>query len=391
MQVSTPSTLPEYIALFSVSSVVKKPLFGGPQVASLPFLLQGLFVFGEGMILGRRYRHRLHVLADTMIGSLTMGETFRRLGLPVETANDSQAILACVSKIAGDAVRYYGRAPDTMLDFLLTALSPPDLDIRDVKRLQKLRSQSVPLDGVLYQGGSWFVAGVSVGAYLPDDAVDRLLHNVYGQPDPLWWAELHRSGCYVPDQETFSSELFEQMASSLLAVYAKEHHPELLQPLGIQQPEAEQHGLKREPEVASVPEATVVGFRMNRLFPLAGPVYCINCISDVAAEKSWTLKAGDDRMGVAPLVRFNQGVVRYLRVPMANQFSRDRSGDWPIDDVEWNADYDLALMVKLRIPLGLRVIPSLPEPEPKARCKVCKVNLVDVRGRALSPGSSYRS
>ena len=76
---------------------------------------------------------------------------------------------------------------------------------------------------------------------------------------------------------------------------------------------------------------------------------------------------------------------------MANQFSRDRSGDWPIDDVEWNADYDLALMVKLRIPLGLRVIPSLPEPEPKARCKVCKVNLVDVRGRALSPGSSYRS
>ena len=137
MQVSTPSTLPEYIALFSVSSVVKKPLFGGPQVASQPFLLQGLFVFGEGMILGRRYRHRLHVLADTMIGSLTMGETFRRLGLPVETANDSEAILACVSKIAGDAVRYYGRAPDTMLDFLLTALSPPDLDIRDVKRLHK--------------------------------------------------------------------------------------------------------------------------------------------------------------------------------------------------------------------------------------------------------------
>src|SRR5207244_4723663 len=85
------------------------------------FLLHVLFVFGEGMILGRRYRHRLHVLADTMIGSLTMGETFRRLGLPVETANDSQAILACVSKIAGDAVRYYGRAPDTMFDFLLTA------------------------------------------------------------------------------------------------------------------------------------------------------------------------------------------------------------------------------------------------------------------------------
>jgi hypothetical protein len=56
--------------------------------------------------------------------------------------------------------------------------------------------------------------------------------------------------------------------------------------------------------------------------------------------------------------------------------SRDPSGDWPID-AELNADHDLAL-AKLIIPLRLRVVPSLPELELRARCKVCKVKLFDV-------------
>jgi hypothetical protein len=232
-QAPTPGTLPEYIAFFSVVSLVKKPLFGGPKVASLPFVLQGLFMLAEGMVLGHSYRTRLPVLVSTLVGSLTMGETFRRMGLPVATANDRDSIVVFLEQAAGDALRYYGRDPDSMLDFLLTALSPPELDLRDLRKLRKLRSQSVPLDAVLFQGGSWAVAGISFGATQPDRAVDTLLGNVYGQPDPLWWTELHRSGSYVPEEDTFSSELFREMASSILATFAQQHHPELLGPLGL--------------------------------------------------------------------------------------------------------------------------------------------------------------
>jgi len=230
--VSTPSTLPEYLSFVSVLDLVEKPLFGGYRVRSLPFVVQGLLVFSEGIVLGRTYRDRLQVLVQMMLGSLTFGETFRRLGLSSRMAKDSSSILTYLSKVAGDAIQHYGREPDSLLDFLLTSLSPPELDIRDIQTMKQLRTRKVPIEGVLYQGGSWAVAGISLGATFPELA-GKLLTMPYGTRDPLWWAEIRRAGLAPPEPEMFSPEMWGQLAVSILSVFTEQHHPHLLEPLGL--------------------------------------------------------------------------------------------------------------------------------------------------------------
>jgi hypothetical protein len=123
----------------------------------------------------------------------------------------------------------------------------------------------------------------------------------------------------------------------------------------------------------------LVGVRHNQHF--RSPFYCVSCLKAVSREKRWYNKSGIGRRGVSPLIKFDSGVVRYLRVPMTS--TGDKSGDRPIED----PDFGFAQESRLRIvldDLGCRIIPSLPLPaELDLSCKVCKVNPLTAEGFAL--------
>jgi hypothetical protein len=123
----------------------------------------------------------------------------------------------------------------------------------------------------------------------------------------------------------------------------------------------------------------LVGVRHNQVF--RSPFYCVRCLQAVSEEKRGFNKSGIGRRGVAPLIKFDSGVVRYLRVPTT--LTGDKSGDRPIED----PDFGLAEETRLRIALdelGCRIIPSLPLPaELDLSCKVCKANPLIAKGVAL--------
>lgn len=231
--VSGRPTLAEYLSFAALAELAEKRLLRGYEVPMLPFLIQGLIVFSEGVILGRARRERLETLGKMFVGFAALREICKRLGLPSDLASDERWVVQYLSKVAQDGMQYYGKAPESLLDYLLTSFAPPDLDFRGVENMRRLRKRKVPLETAIQQAGSWALAGVSFGATSPDLA-GRLLNNVYGPRDPLWWAELRRSGVTPPDQDAFfSSEHIEGVVLSLVALYARDHFPELMEPLGL--------------------------------------------------------------------------------------------------------------------------------------------------------------
>ena len=130
----------------------------------------------------------------------------------------------------------------------------------------------------------------------------------------------------------------------------------------------------------------LVGFKLNRIFPLLSPFYCLDCSEALSSEKRWRGKSGQHRKGVVPLVEFDGGVVRCLRVPASNFWVRNRAGEWPIDDDGLSLTEETALQYMMAV-LGLRIVPSLPQPaELDIACKKCDVGLLRAPRQRLTVG-----
>jgi len=230
-----PTTLPDYAAIVSVLDLIRKRLLGGYQIPLLPFVTQGLLVFWLGACLGRARANQFAILAQMIAGSYSATVTFAALGLPESFAGREDYILQYLGKVASDGLNHITSDPECLLDVFATSFSPPDIDIRNVAVIKKLRSKNIGLDDAIVRGGNWFLVGLSLGWTQPVLA-QRLCGNVWGQRDAEWWGLLKQAGGVGPPENlsTFTlDEAGEQLALSMTAVFTEQHFPHLLQTLGL--------------------------------------------------------------------------------------------------------------------------------------------------------------
>jgi len=130
-------------------------------------------------------------------------------------------------------------------------------------------------------------------------------------------------------------------------------------------------------------DARLVGFVLNRMIPLPTRFYCLPCMQILSDEKSWSTNVGDRRKGAVPLVRFGGGAPTCLRVPASNVREKIGHGQWPIEDDRLSREEVLGLQAHM-MRLGLRIVPSMPLPEPDRRCKNCRVHVMELTGHPLA-------
>ena len=92
-------TLLEYLGTIEIARLAKKGIFRGYEVPAMPFLERSLWLFLEGVVLGRARSDRLDQLTKIFVGLPFIGNRFAEQGFGRERAN--------ALKLLGDHLRMF--------------------------------------------------------------------------------------------------------------------------------------------------------------------------------------------------------------------------------------------------------------------------------------------
>jgi len=99
--------------------------------------------------------------------------------------------------------------------------------------------------------------------------------------------------------------------------------------------------------------ARLVGFRLNRNFPLSPSFYCLDCMEALSREKGWHWKDGRSRKGAAPIIAHGDGLVTYLKGSASSMRLQMKDGEWVMRDEKLNEAEEASLSFYMSS-LGLR-------------------------------------
>jgi hypothetical protein len=230
-------TLAEHLAAEQLAKLVQKKFFTGYQVPAYQFLEVGLWMFGQGGILGRARRDKLEFLAQMFVSHKALQILFSPLGLPTETADNVQWVFEALRKVGSDGLRYYQdsqrKEPELLMDLWLTSFAPPEVDFRDPNKLQELANKKLQLDQALQRLDNWLFSGIGFGANHPA-LLESIWKRSYETVDKKKWAFARRAGLDI--SEEFSPILLHEEESRILesvAFYVKKYFPELIDALNM--------------------------------------------------------------------------------------------------------------------------------------------------------------
>ncbi len=209
-----------------VLPLVEKGLFGGTYIRVGRFLIAGLWLYQTGAVLGRARRDRLETLA----------KMFSEPGRERESSNYLQ-------DLAAKRIDKYGREPERFYDFFMkteyekAGVSwPAMLDAGgrvDLDAMKRVRKEKIPLDQADQTLRMFVLEGIGFGAKFPE-LTERMWRQTYETFDLEVWDDARRHGVDVPEEPTpIPLEQQEQEVLAQVAVYATEHFPELVEPLGL--------------------------------------------------------------------------------------------------------------------------------------------------------------
>ena len=131
--------------------------------------------------------------------------------------------------------------------------------------------------------------------------------------------------------------------------------------------------------------ARLVGFRLNRTFPVSPSFYCLDCMETLSREKGWHWKDGRGRRRAVPIIAHGHGLVTYLKGPAAGMRLKMKDGEWVMQDEKLNEAEEASLSFYMSS-LGLRVSSLAPPADLDIYCKDCGVSVLQA---PLQPLSMY--
>jgi hypothetical protein len=227
-------TLMGFLGNIPVSQVVERPLFGKTFIR-LPSFCQVLsFLYETGAILGRAKRDRLMILG-------------KMLALPGKEGQFTKYLGELAKKRLDTFRSEVGKEPDTFFEFILfrelekaIGVGMTDAfkaDIGANKKIMKAFDEKCPVERV--QSLVWVYGneGIGFGSSFPQ-FTERMYRNAYEGIDTNLWSEARAHGLAIPEKpEIVSLEEREATVFQLVAAYASEYYPELLDPLDLRVPD----------------------------------------------------------------------------------------------------------------------------------------------------------
>ena len=129
--------------------------------------------------------------------------------------------------------------------------------------------------------------------------------------------------------------------------------------------------------------ARLVGFRLNRTFPISPWFYCLDCMEALSREKGWHWKDGRGRKGAVPIIAHGDGLVTYLKGAASSMRLQMKHGEWVMQNEKLNEAEEASLSFYMSS-LGLR-ISSLEQPANlDIYCKDCGVGVLQAPAQPLS-------
>lgn len=216
------STLVSWLSKEVIQPNLEKRPFGGYDVRYYPVLFGSVWLFTKGAVLGRARSDRFEIL-------------MKLFGKP-GTERDLCKVLRDNSV---DAVKKYGKDPDSFSDFWMKT-QLPELEAillsgaDTKKRASKEKRRLGEMMPSLY---TWLLAGIGFGATYPD-LTRRMWRKSYETPPDLdphqrEVREHAEARGLLDPWESASLEEQEHELLVLVAYFAGEHCPELLAPLDL--------------------------------------------------------------------------------------------------------------------------------------------------------------
>lgn len=228
-----------------VSQVVKKRLFGKPFIRLPDFCAVLSFVYVSGAVLGRARRDKLDILEKMLVSSVNIMELtgsdclyLTRLEAGIEQVKFLQKLAKKRLDKFGNEV---GKKPDTFFEFILfrefvwrTRGSVPDSLKGYLRKEQKPLGENKVSLIVAYPIIEGFgLEGIGFGSSFPE-LTEKMYRNAYEGIDTDLWSEARAYGLDIPERLTIVSfDEREETVLQMVAAYASEYYPELLEPLDL--------------------------------------------------------------------------------------------------------------------------------------------------------------
>jgi len=224
------STLMGFLGIPIVTKVAKTRLFGGPYIRFYNLCEVLSYLYTTGAILGRTKRDKLTELAKLFSIPGTEEENMNWLQ---EQAKER------LEKFRNEV----GKEPDTFNEFILfkELESAIGLSMEDWfkayadgnTRIMRVADEKVPLEKAELSIKLFGLEGVGFGISFPE-LTEKMYRNSYENIDMDMWSKHRAHGLAIPEKPTIISlEEQEKTVVQMVAAYASEYYPELLDPLDL--------------------------------------------------------------------------------------------------------------------------------------------------------------
>ena len=220
-----------YIGMGPVHQVAKKRLFGGPYLHFADFVTVSGYLYQAGALIGRARLDKLMVLA-------------RMIAHPGNEEEVIDRARAAALRRRDEYVDVYGEQPTSFPVFLLATeyarvgIANPlrgtgPITESFIKRVAKVAAVKMPLNGIESRIKDAMLEGLGFGSSLPE-LTEQMVTNANQAIDEEKWSEARQYGLDISETPVMVSLAEqEQDVLSMVATYAQEYFPELVDPLGL--------------------------------------------------------------------------------------------------------------------------------------------------------------
>ena len=237
-----------FLGSVPVAQVVKRRLFGKPFIRWSNFCEVLWFMYESGAILGRARHNKLDILEKMLVSWVSIiptGSNYFYL-TRFKPGIEQIEFLRKIAKKRLDTFRNeVGKEPDTFFEFILfreierlIGLSPADSLKPYIRKNQRpLGERKMSLEVAYPDIEGFGLEGIGFGGSFPE-LTERMYRNAYEGIDTGLWSEARAHGLAIPEKpEIVSLEEREATLLQMVAAYATEYYPELLDPLDLRVPD----------------------------------------------------------------------------------------------------------------------------------------------------------
>lgn len=223
-------TLIGFMGIPIVTKAAKTRLFGGPYIRFYNMFEVISYLYMAGAILGRARRSKLSILA-------------KMLSVPGTEKETVDWLREQAKKRLKQFRTEVGKEPDTFNEFILfrELESAIGLSMNDWfkayadgnRRIMKAADEKVPLEKAEPIIKMFQLEGIGFGSSFPE-LTEKLYRNTFEKVDRDSWVEARKYGLAISEEPTIISlEEQEEIVLQMVAGYASEYYPELLDQLDL--------------------------------------------------------------------------------------------------------------------------------------------------------------